>query len=133
MFYNTGISTYIWILDNGKPATRKGKVQLINAVEMFGKMRKSLGSKRKELRPKDIERICHLYDSFRNEHGTDEHPAHSKVFKGEEFVIHHHRRTPTATACSRPPRTRSRECSPRRASTSSSPASRPHSKAPSPS
>jgi type I restriction enzyme M protein len=37
-------------------------------------LRKSLGSKRKELRPKDIERICHLYDSFRNEHGTDEHP-----------------------------------------------------------
>ena len=50
MFYNTGISTYIWILDNNKPARRKGKVQLINAVEMFGKMRKSLGSKRKELR-----------------------------------------------------------------------------------
>ena len=72
-------------MDNNKPAKRKGKVQLINAVEMFGKMRKSLGSKRKELRPKDIERICHLYDSFRNEHGTDEHPAHSKVFKGEEF------------------------------------------------
>ena len=52
---------------------------------MFGKMRKSLGSKRKELRAKDIERICHLYDGFRNEHGTDEHPAVSKVFKGEEF------------------------------------------------
>ena len=85
MFYNTGISTYIWILDNNKPAKRKGKVQLINAVEMFGKMRKSLGSKRKELRSKDIERICYLYDSFRNEHGTDDHPAHSKVFKGEEF------------------------------------------------
>ena len=85
MFYNTGISTYIWILDNNKPAKRKGKIQLINAVEMFGKMRKSLGSKRKELRPKDIERICHLYDSFRNEHGTDEHPALSKVFKGKEF------------------------------------------------
>lgn len=85
MFYNTGISTYIWILDNNKPPKRKGKVQLINAVDMYGKMRKSLGSKRKELRPKDIERICHLYDSFRNEHGTDERPAHSKVFKGEEF------------------------------------------------
>ena len=85
MFYNTGIATYIWILDNNKPAKRKGKVQLINAVDMFGKMRKSLGSKRKELRPKDIERICHLYDGFRNEHGSDEHPALSKVFKGEEF------------------------------------------------
>jgi type I restriction enzyme M protein len=85
MFYNTGISTYIWVLDNNKAAKRKGKVQLINAVDMFGKMRKSLGSKRKELRHKDIERICQLYDSFRNEHGTDEHPAVSKLFKGEEF------------------------------------------------
>jgi type I restriction enzyme M protein len=72
-------------LDNNKPTKRKGKVQLINAVGMFGKMRKSLGSKRKELRQKDIERICQLYDNYRNEHGTDDHPAHSKVFKGEEF------------------------------------------------
>jgi type I restriction enzyme M protein len=85
MFYNTGISTYIWIVDNNKPAKRKGKVQLINAVDMFGKMRKSLGSKRKQLRPKDIERISHLYDGYRNEHGTDEHPAVSKVFTGKEF------------------------------------------------
>jgi type I restriction enzyme M protein len=85
MFYNTGISTYIWILDNNKPTKRKGKIQLINAVVMFGKMRKSLGSKRKELRPKDIARVCHLYESFRNEHGIDERLAVSKVCKGEEF------------------------------------------------
>lgn len=85
MFYNTGISTYIWILDNNKPAKRRGKVQLINAVDMFGKMRKSLGSKRKELRQKDIERISHLYEGYRNEHGTDDHPAVSKVFKGDGF------------------------------------------------
>ncbi|MHD0279570.1 type I restriction-modification system subunit M [Rhodococcus aetherivorans] len=85
MFYNTGISTYIWILDNNKPEQRRGKVQLIDAVDMFGKMRKSLGSKRKYLRPEDIERICRLYDRYRNEKGTDTHPAHSKVFRGEEF------------------------------------------------
>ncbi|WP_374023213.1 N-6 DNA methylase [Mycobacterium sp. HNNTM2301] len=85
MFYNTGIATYIWIMDNNKPAKRKGKIQLINGVDMYGKMRKSLGSKRKELRDKDITRICHLYDSFRNEQGSDERPALSKVFKGEEF------------------------------------------------
>lgn len=85
MFYNTGIATYIWILDNNKPHKRRNKVQLVNAVEMFGKMRKPLGAKRKELRPKDIERICYLYDRFRNEHGSDDHPAVSKVFKGEEF------------------------------------------------
>ena len=85
MFYNTGISTYIWVLDNNKPAKRRGRVQLINAADMFGKMRKSLGSKRKELRQSDIDRICKLYDGFSNETGTDEHPATSKVFKGDEF------------------------------------------------
>lgn len=85
MFYNTGISTYIWILDNNKPEQRRGKVQLINGVDMYGKMRKSLGSKRKYLRPADIEHICKLYDRYRNEKGTDTHPAHSKVFRGEEF------------------------------------------------
>lgn len=84
MFYNTGIATYIWVLDNNKPVKRKGKIQLINAVDMFGKMRKSLGSKRKEVRQKDIERICGLYASFRNQHAKDDHD-HSKVFNGEEF------------------------------------------------
>ena len=48
MFYNTGISTYIWILSNRKPAHRKGFVQLIDASNFWQKMRKSLGSKRKE-------------------------------------------------------------------------------------
>ena len=43
MFYNTGIATYIWVLDNNKPDKRKGRVQLINGVDMFGKMRKSDG------------------------------------------------------------------------------------------
>jgi len=85
MFFNTGISTYIWVLDNNKPAQRRGKVQLINAADMFGKMRKSLGSKRKELREQDITTICTLYDGYHNQTGTDEHPALSKVFKGEEF------------------------------------------------
>lgn len=86
MFYNTGISTYIWILDNAKTDERKGKVQLINAVEMFGKMRKSLGSKRKMLRPQDIEKICELYDGFENhDNDDDEAPALSKVFANSEF------------------------------------------------
>jgi len=85
MFYNTGIATYIWILDNNKPAPRRGKVQLINAVSMFGKMRKSLGSKRKELRQSDIDRICQLYNDFSAQASTDEQPALSKVFTGKEF------------------------------------------------
>jgi type I restriction enzyme M protein len=49
MFYNTGISTYVWILSNRKPANRRGKVQLIDASSFWQKMRKGLGSKRKEL------------------------------------------------------------------------------------
>ncbi|MGX1598226.1 type I restriction-modification system subunit M [Dietzia maris] len=86
MFYNTGISTYIWILDNAKTEERKGKIQLINAVEMFGKMRKSLGSKRKMLRQQDIETICKLYDGFENhQNDDDEAPALSKVFANSEF------------------------------------------------
>ncbi|WP_206510376.1 SAM-dependent DNA methyltransferase [Rhodococcus sp. BGS-1C] len=84
MFYNTGISTYIWILDNKKTAQRKGKVQLINAVGMFGKMRKSLGSKRKQLRDEDIKLICQLYDDFRHDDKPDE-PALSKVFDNNDF------------------------------------------------
>ncbi|PZU02183.1 MAG: restriction endonuclease subunit M [Gordonia sp. (in: high G+C Gram-positive bacteria)] len=84
MFYNTGISTYIWILDNKKTAQRKGKIQLINAVDMFGKMRKSLGSKRKQLRDKDIKLICQLYDEFRHDDNSDEQ-ALSKVFSNNDF------------------------------------------------
>lgn len=84
MFYNTGISTYIWILDNKKTEERKGKVQLINAVDMFGKMRKSLGSKRKQLRDEDLTLICQLYDEYRHDNDPDE-PALSKVFSNQDF------------------------------------------------
>lgn len=84
MFYNTGISTYIWILDNKKTEQRRGKVQLINAVDMFGKMRKSLGAKRRELREQDIKLICELYDEFRHDDNPDK-PALSKVFANEDF------------------------------------------------
>ena len=56
MFYNTGISTYVWVLSNKKPAARKGKLQLIDASAMWQKMRKSLGSKRKELSPAHMRR-----------------------------------------------------------------------------
>jgi type I restriction enzyme M protein len=64
MFYNTGISTYIWIVTNRKQPARRGKVQLINGVDFFQKMRKSLGSKRKELGAGDIARIKELYGAF---------------------------------------------------------------------
>ena len=59
MFYNTGISTYVWILSNRKPEARRGKVQLIDASAMWQKMRKSLGSKRKEIGDDQIDQMPH--------------------------------------------------------------------------
>lgn len=64
MFYNTGISTYVWIVSNRKPAERKGKVQLIDASSFWRKMRKSLGSKRKEMAPEQIEDVTRLFGGF---------------------------------------------------------------------
>ncbi|MET3980663.1 type I restriction enzyme M protein [Mucilaginibacter sp. UYP25] len=64
LFYNTGISTYIWILSNHKPANRRGKVQLINAVDFYKKMGKSLGDKRNELSPDHINEITKVYGEF---------------------------------------------------------------------
>lgn len=64
MFYNTGIATYVWILTNRKAQERKGKVQLIDATEFYRKMRKSLGSKRKELGEGDLARIVEIHGRF---------------------------------------------------------------------
>lgn len=64
MFYNTGISTYVWILSNRKPADRKGYVQLIDASGFWQKMRKSLGSKRKEMSEAHIATVTRLFGGF---------------------------------------------------------------------
>lgn len=64
MFYNTGIATYVWVLSNRKPAHRKGKVQLIDASNFWQKMRKSLGSKRKEMGDGDIATVTKLFGGF---------------------------------------------------------------------
>jgi len=64
MFYNTGISTYVWVVSNRKPQARKGKVQLIDASSFWQKMRKNLGSKRKELSPEHIDDITRLFGNF---------------------------------------------------------------------
>jgi type I restriction enzyme M protein len=61
LFYNTGISTYIWILSNRKPDLRKGKIRLVNGVSYFEKMRKSLGNKRNVISDKNREDIVKLY------------------------------------------------------------------------
>ena len=65
LFYNTGISTYFWIVTNRKPPERKGKVQLVDAVDLFVKMRKSLGEKRKEMSRENIDEITRLYGELR--------------------------------------------------------------------
>lgn len=64
MFYNTGISTYVWVLSNRKPAHRKAKVQLIDASGFWQKMRKGLGSKRKVMGQADIETVTRLFGDF---------------------------------------------------------------------
>ena len=77
MFYNTPISTYVWILTNKKSSERTGKVQLINAVNKADKMKKSLGNKRNEI-SNYIDEIKKEYDSFK--------PTKiSKIFKNDEF------------------------------------------------
>ncbi|MBS1823409.1 MAG: N-6 DNA methylase, partial [Acidobacteria bacterium] len=83
MFYNTGISTYVWIVSNRKPAARKGRVQLIDAGALWQKMRKSLGSKRKELSDDHIDEITRLFGAFENA-DQDGKPV-SRVFKTTDF------------------------------------------------
>jgi len=80
IFYNTGIPTYIFIITNRKPKNRKGKVQLINANgdQFYGKMKKSLGSKRNELVPSNINDITKLYQDFKE-------TEFSKLFDNNEF------------------------------------------------
>lgn len=80
MFYNTGIATYVWILTNKKDQARKGKVQLINGAEYYRKMRKSLGSKRKELGENDIARLVEI-------HGRFEELRHTKVVDAQGVTV----------------------------------------------
>ena len=64
LFYNTGLSTYIWVLANRKTARRKGKVQLVNAAAFCAPMRRSLGAKRNEMSPAHIDQIAEIYRGF---------------------------------------------------------------------
>ena len=86
MFYNTGIATYVWIISNRKPEARRGKVQLIDASGLWQKMRKSLGSKRKELSDAHIERITRLFGDF-VEAEEDGRPI-SRIFDNQAFGYH---------------------------------------------
>lgn len=78
IFYNTGIPTYIWILSNNKTPERKGKVQLINAIDVYEKLRKNLGKKNCELTEEQIRYITQTYMDFKE---TDI----SKKFNNEDF------------------------------------------------
>jgi type I restriction enzyme M protein len=78
LFYNTGISTYFWIVTNRKAPERRGKVQLVDAREYFVKMRKSLGAKRKEISAAQIEDITRLYGEFAEGEQV-------KIFSNETF------------------------------------------------
>ncbi|RBI66120.1 SAM-dependent DNA methyltransferase [Vreelandella sulfidaeris] len=78
MFYNTGISTYVWVLSNNKPDKRKGKVQLIDATDRATKMRKSLGSKRQFVSESDQDEIVRMYGDFQE-------TKKSKIFPIEAF------------------------------------------------
>lgn len=83
MFYNTGISTYVWILSNRKPEQRIGKIQLIDASDKWQKMRKSLGSKRKELSDEHIEEITRLFGQFIEE--KEGKKPISRIFNNSDF------------------------------------------------
>ncbi|OYO21154.1 restriction endonuclease subunit M [Enemella dayhoffiae] len=82
MFYNTGISTYVWVLTNAKSDAERGLVKLIDARDMGTKMRKSLGDKRKELTDPAIEEIVQLFGGALDEFADD---ARVKVLPRETF------------------------------------------------
>lgn len=86
LFYNTGISTYIWIITKNKSQEHQGKVQLIDASKMFEKRRKNIGEKRVDISEECRDMIVKAYGEFINdEYYLDERVVESKIFDNEEF------------------------------------------------
>lgn len=86
LFYNTGISTYIWVLTKGKAMERSGRVQLIDASKCFVKRRKNIGSKRVDLDESCIKLILKAYEGFADAVYTDDNlSVESKVFENDFF------------------------------------------------
>lgn len=91
LFYNTGITTYIWVLSNNKAPNRKGKVQLIDAALLFRKLRKNLGNKNCEFAPEHIREIVSVYNEMKpverkiNQETKEEEGIASKVFDNADF------------------------------------------------
>ncbi|MGH3516455.1 MAG: type I restriction-modification system subunit M, partial [Haloechinothrix sp.] len=79
LFYNTGISTYFWILTNRKDEAHRGKVILLDAREHWAKMRKSLGNKRKYVPDAEIARLTELYGEALTAASDESHSMHEKV------------------------------------------------------
>lgn len=79
LFYNTGIATYIWVLSKNKRKERQGLIQLIDASNIYHKLRKALGNKRNEITPEDRVQITKLYSDFKEN-------EYSKIYKNEEFI-----------------------------------------------
>jgi type I restriction enzyme M protein len=90
LFYNTGISTYFWILSNRKAKPLRGKVILLDARDQWEKMRKSLGDKRKQISDPQIKHITELYVDAAHVAADAEHPDHGKVkiFRTRDFGYH---------------------------------------------
>ncbi|MBE7690755.1 type I restriction-modification system subunit M [Tenacibaculum piscium] len=85
LFYNTGITTYIWILSNNKSSKRKGKVQLIDAGQLFRKLRKNLGNKNCEFSPEHITEIVKTYTDLSVAEREGEQGISAKVFDNTDF------------------------------------------------
>ncbi len=79
LFYNTGIATYIWILSKNKRQERKGKIQLIDASNIYHKLRKALGDKKNEISPEDRSAITKLYADFTEN-------EYCKIYNNTEFI-----------------------------------------------
>jgi type I restriction enzyme M protein len=93
LFYNTGITTYIWLLSNAKPEARKGKVQLIDANLLYRKLRKNLGDKNCEFAPEHVEEITKAYLDFdpierKLDENNDPQGIAVQVFDNEDFGYH---------------------------------------------
>ena len=86
LFYNTGISTYIWLISKNKSDERKGKIQLIDASKCFEKRRKNIGNKRVDLSSKCIDLIVDAYNDFSNDtYQNGDLSVESKVFDNDYF------------------------------------------------
>jgi len=85
LFYNTGISTYIWLLSNNKAEERKGKVQLIDAGQLFRKLRKNLGNKNCEFAPEHINEIVKVYSEMQTAERNGTHGVSAQLFDNADF------------------------------------------------